>query len=83
VITAALLGIVLTKIPAAQVVPALLRAHPGYVTLGLLFMLLVVVLEAFRFSLLPARHGIAMPVREVLAINLASKFYGLFVPGYI
>ncbi len=65
----------------AQVVPAVVRAEPGYVAMGLLFALLAVVIEAVRFRLLLIRHGIAVTAPQVLATNLASRFYGLLLPG--
>src|SRR4030042_4944881 len=82
-VTVGLLYVILASIPAAQVGEAIQRARPGLMVLGLACSLLVICIEALKLQLLLARQGMAVTVRHVLAVNLAAKFYGLFLPGYL
>jgi uncharacterized protein (TIRG00374 family) len=80
-ITVALLYAVLRQIPLGEVSAAIAGASPGFVLLGLACGLLLGIPEAIKLKLLLARQGMTMTAWEIFAVNMAAKFYGLFLPS--
>jgi glycosyltransferase 2 family protein len=65
----------------APVWNAFRAANPAWVGVAFAGMLLIQLVIAHRLQRLTAAAGAGLGTREVLAINLSTLFYGLFLPG--
>ncbi|MEE8554924.1 MAG: lysylphosphatidylglycerol synthase transmembrane domain-containing protein [bacterium] len=82
-ISAAVLGIIFTKIPLSDVVQAMASAHLGFVALGLAASLVIIVLDAIQMKLLTDRQEMSLMLWQIIEVNMTTKFYGLFLPGHL
>lgn len=70
-------------VPVEKVIPALLKADPFYICLGISLGFLTTYLTALEMTVLVHKQRISLGVNGVLAVNLAAKFYSQFAPGNI
>ncbi len=70
-------------VPFPKVIQALLSAETNFVILGLLFSVPSTILTAMQLWPLTRKQGIDYDIWHIIEINLAVKFYNLFVPGTI
>jgi len=82
-ISASVLGLILYKIPLAGIIDSLRQARIGLVLAGFALVVPLVWLSAVRLWLLTRAQGMPLSVNQLVAVNLACDFYGLFLPGYL
>jgi uncharacterized membrane protein YbhN (UPF0104 family) len=70
-------------VPVDRVLTALISTNPRLFLIGLSFSILSTLLNAVELVPLIRKQGLQHRVDEVLEINLAVKFYSLFMPGSI
>jgi uncharacterized protein (TIRG00374 family) len=75
------LALIFRAVPVAGVSAVLQAARPKWIVAALLLAATGQLCLAKRFRLLTDAYGLSFRTRELLAINLATRFYGLFVPG--
>ncbi len=80
-VAAALLTFVFSRVPLDSVLAALRETHPLGILAAYLAALGVQYLASARLQVLLTSQDIELAVHEVFEINLASRFYSLFVPG--
>ncbi|HSG64211.1 MAG TPA: lysylphosphatidylglycerol synthase transmembrane domain-containing protein [Gammaproteobacteria bacterium] len=80
-VSVAILWYLFTRVPLDQVLTTLGRADLYWVATGLLLALLVQWLTALRLKILADLHGLGLSKRQTFEINLATRFYGSFLPG--
>ncbi|MEZ4653826.1 MAG: lysylphosphatidylglycerol synthase transmembrane domain-containing protein [Candidatus Eisenbacteria bacterium] len=80
-IAGGVLALLFHRIPAGEVWAVLRSARPELVSLGIGITVLNEVLIARRLRLLTAAHHLEASTREILGINLATRFYALGLPG--
>ena len=68
-------------IPIRDVIYALLNADPLFLVLGLLLGVPSVYFNAMQLKILVQKQGIVISTGEIMHINLAVKFYTLFMPS--
>ena len=84
VVSAALLAVLITKIPADDIEPR--NTHPGtlaFLAFGLLFTLLGFVLSAWRWQRVFLVFRVRVPLRTLLSHYLAGQFVGNVLPSTI
>lgn len=81
VVSATLLALVFNALPFSDLIGALGRADPFLVLVAYLTTPPVLYLGAVQFWLLTRAQGMSQSVRQILTVNLATQFYGLFLPG--
>jgi uncharacterized protein (TIRG00374 family) len=82
-ISAGLLFLIFRAVPFPAIWSSLRQAHPGDVIIGLVLAVPMTIIAAVRLQLLLGSVGVAVPLGEVLRINLTSSFYGLVLPGFL
>jgi uncharacterized membrane protein YbhN (UPF0104 family) len=80
-VAVALLTFVFSRVPLESVLSALRDTHPLGILAAYLAALGVQFLASARLQVLLTSQDVELAVREVFEINLASRFYSLFVPG--
>lgn len=80
-ITATILYVLYTKVPATDVVAALAVAEVRLVAAACLLSVLIHVLTSWRLFLLSHQQGFQLPFSDIVAIEFSSLFYRVFVPG--
>ena len=70
-------------VPFEEVLDAMLAAEPLYLAVGLALSFASTCLTAVQMTVLVRKQRINLGLRQVLAINLAAKFYSQFAPGNI
>jgi len=80
-IAAAILVYLFGYVPASQVRAVLGRADLAWVAAALVLELLTQVLVAMRLRVLTNAYALSLTTFDVFEINLATRFYGLFLPG--
>lgn len=82
-VSGGLLWFILARISFGSVVEVLLRVQWFPLAVGIGFILLTTYAAAIQLKMLTDRQGMTRPLGELVAINLATSFYGLFLPGYL
>ena len=82
-LSAALLAYLFSVIPAREVLSALREADPLRVAAALLLAVPAFAMAAIQQKVFTDLQGMKLTLREITEINLASRFYGLFLPGYL
>jgi len=81
----AISGIILSflfyKIPIYEIVKSLENADIFLIILSILIYILIVYLSAFETGYLTRAMGIIISTFQILKIQMATRFYGLFLPG--
>ena len=80
-VAAALLAFVFSRVPLASVVTAMSGADRALLVLAFIAALAVQFFASARLKVLLAGQGVRLSVQSVFEINLATRFYGLFLPG--
>jgi hypothetical protein len=80
-IAAAILVYLFRSVPVSNVRAILGRADPAWVTAAFLLALLTQVIMAMRLRILTDAYALSLTTFDVFEINLATRFYGLFLPG--
>jgi uncharacterized membrane protein YbhN (UPF0104 family) len=80
-IAAAILVYLFGSVPASQVRAVLGRADLAWVAAALGLGLLTQVLVAMRLRIFTNAYALSLTTFDVFEINLATRFYGLFLPG--
>lgn len=70
-----------SKIPLSEVMAAITSAKVGYVLAAFIISILSQFILAYRLKFLTDRQEISLSTFQLLEINLATVFYGLFLPG--
>lgn len=81
VVTGSVLGLLFVNIPLAEVGAVLRLADMWMVALGLMASLTVQGIAALRLGRLLRALGARLPLPKLFRVNLATLFYGLFLPG--
>jgi uncharacterized protein (TIRG00374 family) len=81
IIAAALLIYIFKQIPLSAVIQAIAHVNFNLLCVGLLISLLVQPVIADRLRRLADTQKITIANLEIIGINLAALFYGLFLPG--
>ncbi|NND37930.1 MAG: flippase-like domain-containing protein [Gammaproteobacteria bacterium] len=76
-----ILAILFMVVPLADVFAVLQSVRPGYLFVALCISMLVQWLIAVRLRLVVRALGVDLSTGELFAINAATRFYGLFLPG--
>lgn len=71
----------LSKIPLSKVIASVTSARVVYVITAFILSILSQLILAHRLRFLTDKQGMTLPTSQVLKINLAAIFYGLFLPG--
>lgn len=71
----------LSKIPLSEVIASVTSAKVDYVIAAFIISILSQLILAHRFRFLTDKQGLSLSTSQVLEINLAAVFYGLFLPG--
>ncbi|MGH7719398.1 MAG: lysylphosphatidylglycerol synthase transmembrane domain-containing protein [Gemmatimonadaceae bacterium] len=82
-ISAAIVWILLTRIPVAEVGRALRSVNAAFLLLAFALVPLYNYVAAAQQRVLTDHQGLALGTARILEINIASHFYGLFLPGYL
>jgi uncharacterized protein (TIRG00374 family) len=82
-LSAAILWILLTRIPIVEVARVLRSVNAGYVLLAIALVPLYTYVGAAQQRVLTTHQGLALSTARILEINIAAQFYGLFLPGYL
>jgi uncharacterized protein (TIRG00374 family) len=69
------------SVPVGDVSAVLRQAQPAWMVGAFLAAMLVQVFMAKRLRILTDAYGLGFGTLDVLGINLATRFYGLFLPG--
>jgi uncharacterized membrane protein YbhN (UPF0104 family) len=69
------------KIGVHPVLAGFRSARTGFVIAAVAFVMIMQVFVAKRLKLLIGEQGIQLSTLELIKINLASTFYGMFLPG--
>jgi hypothetical protein len=80
-VAAALLAFVFSRVPLGSVIEAMRGADRTLLALAFIAALAVQFFSSARLKVLLAGQGVRLSVRSVFEINLATRFYGLFLPG--
>jgi uncharacterized protein (TIRG00374 family) len=80
-ITAAVLGYLLRKVPFADIARAINGAEPGYVVLALMLQLATRVPNAIRIKIIADAQALRLSVNAIVSTILTTGFYGLLLPG--
>lgn len=80
-ITFGVLYYVLTIIPFSEVVRSVMSARVSYIIIALLVSPFVIYVEAYGMKILTDKQGMLLSIRQIVDINLITRFYGLFLPG--
>ena len=71
----------LSKIPLSEVIASVTSARVDYVIAAFIISILSQLILAHRLRFLTDKQGMSLPTSQILEINLAAVFYGLFLPG--
>lgn len=82
-ITGAILYLVFTFVPFAEVVHAIGSARPLYLVLGGALVLAGPFLSARRLKVLTDAQGLSFSASKIVGINFVAAFYGLVLPGQL
>ena len=82
-VSAALISYLLLKVPLKDVGRALLGARPIWLAVAFTLVGATNLLAALQMRSILAVQGMRFTLRQISAINLVTKFYGLFLPGYL
>lgn len=77
------MGLIVHHLPLHELLATARGAHPGYVLLGILAIVPNFYLKALQLYWVARAQHMSVSVRQILGINLATQFYGLFLPGYL
>jgi len=80
-VAAALLAFVFSRVPLASVIAAMRGADRALLVLAFISALAVQFFSSARLKVLLEGQGVRLSVWSVFEINLATRFYGLFLPG--
>jgi hypothetical protein len=83
VISAGLLGLILSSIPATQLTPTLQGVRPWPFLAALALVPCMVYLAATQTKVLTDRQGLTLTVAQIFRVTFATAFYGLVLPGAI
>jgi len=78
-----LLYFIFTKIGLSTIIETMGSANLAVLVPALLATILVQLVAAYRLKLLIYAQGLDLQTSQVLEVNLAARFYGLFLPGGI
>ena len=82
-LSAAILAVILRQVSFAAIGRALGAADPALIALAVAPVPAIAYLAALQMRIITRLQGLTLSVRQILAVNLASNFYGLFLPGAI
>lgn len=82
-ITVAVLGYLLRKVPFADIVRALNSAELGYVVLALMLQVAMRLPNAIRIKIIADAQALRLSIKTIVGILLSTSFYGLLLPGAI
>lgn len=82
-ITSGILYYIFTAIPFSEVIKSITSANVSYIIIALLITVLIVYMEAYTMKILTDKQRIGLSVSQIIEINLTTRFYGLFLPGYL
>ena len=82
-ITSGILYYIFKTIPFSEVIKSIMSAKVGYIVIAMLIMALVIYVEAYGMKILTEKQGMALSTFQIIEINLVTRFYGLFLPGYL
>ncbi len=80
-VSISLLAYLFHKVPLSQVFDVVTAARPAPLTAALLIALSSQLISAVRLKRLADAYGLDLSTFEVLQINFATRFYGLFLPA--
>ncbi|MGZ8399176.1 MAG: lysylphosphatidylglycerol synthase transmembrane domain-containing protein [Gemmatimonadales bacterium] len=82
-VSAGLLLLIFRSVPFTAIWSSLRQAHAWHVAAGLTLAVPMTMIAAIRLQLLLSSIGVAVPLAQVLRINLTSSFYSLVLPGFL
>lgn len=77
----AILYFLFSRIPLSDVISTLASAKLSYLMFASILTILSYVIAAYRLKCFTSLQGISLTALQVFEINLATAFYGLFLPG--
>lgn len=80
-VAAGVLALLFRRIPLESVIETLTRARPHWLIAAWCAALAGECLAAVRLAGLARAHGLPVPIRDVLALNLAARLYALALPA--
>lgn len=82
-ITFGILSYILLSVPFSDVIASITSANAFYLLAALLIIPSTIFLEACRMKVLTDWQGMNLSTLQIVEINLATRFYGLFLPGHL
>ena len=82
-ITSGILYYIFTTIPFSDVIKSITSANVSYIVIALLITPLIVYIEAYTMKILTDKQRMGLSALQIIEINLITRFYGLFLPGYL
>jgi glycosyltransferase 2 family protein len=83
VVSTAILALLFSFIPFGDVMAALRGADPVFVLLAFGLVPVTTAMSAAQQKVLTDQQGMPLSFAKIVQINLATHFYGIFVPGYL
>ncbi len=83
IVSGGIMVYILRTLPLTELAVAFRNAHLGYVVLSFLLTPPRIYMAAVQMWMLTRAQKISLSARQLLAINLSTAFYGLFLPGYL
>lgn len=80
-IASAILYYLFNRIPLSNVVSTLASTKLTYLIFACIFTITSHIIAAYRLKFFTSMQGISLTALQVFEINLATAFYGLFLPG--
>ncbi len=80
-ITSGILNYIFTIILLSVVIASIISAKLSYIIIALLIVAFTIYIEAYQMKLLTDKQGTSLSTRQIIEINLTTRFYGLFLPG--
>jgi len=80
-ITSGILYYIFTVIPFSEVITSITSAKVSYIIFALLITPFTLYLAAYQMRILVDKQGMFLSTRDIIEINLITKFYSLFLPG--
>lgn len=77
----AILYYLFNRIPLSNVVSTLASTKLTYLIFACIFTIISHIIAAYRLKFFTSMQGISLTALQVFEINLATAFYGLFLPG--
>jgi len=74
---------ILTITPFSEIVTSLSSAHLTYIIIGMVLCLTNAYVAAALMKIITDNQQLSLSIYQIISINFITRFYGLFLPGYV